>query len=354
MRTQRWIGLLLFAGFAPLAAALDTSATAPSASVPGAAQITNLQGLTITGVQPGPGLWKVSKGDHVLWVLGTLNELPKGLRWQARDVQSAIGDAQQLLQPPQMSMNAKLGFFGKLALLPSLIGLRNNPDGKRLVEMVSPADYARWLVLKAKYLGRDRGVEKQRPIFAAFALYEAAIKQAGLADDVIEPVILDAARQSKLTPTPVNYVVTVAQPRAALKDFKRGPLDDGTCFVKTLDHLEADVALMHARANAWATGDLDALRTLPLGDQYQVCVAAVSESGIAHELGFTDMKAKIEDTWVAAAAKALDSNRVTFAELPMSRLLGSDSYLVKLQAQGCTVALPDGLSDDAPGPLAHP
>jgi len=37
--------------------------------------------LVVTGEQPGPGLWKVSKGDHVLWVLGTISALPKRMKW---------------------------------------------------------------------------------------------------------------------------------------------------------------------------------------------------------------------------------------------------------------------------------
>ena len=27
--------------------------------------------ILVAGQRPGPGLWKVSKGDHVLWVFGT-------------------------------------------------------------------------------------------------------------------------------------------------------------------------------------------------------------------------------------------------------------------------------------------
>jgi hypothetical protein len=36
-----------------------------------------MQEVVVTGEQPGPGLWQVSKGDHVLWVLGTVPLSPK-------------------------------------------------------------------------------------------------------------------------------------------------------------------------------------------------------------------------------------------------------------------------------------
>ena len=354
---HRLLAALLAVGMVPIAGAVDAPAAASSAFAPPPGQVTQLQAVAVTGAQPGPGLWKVSKGDHVLWVLGTLDLLPKGMQWQAHDVQAAIADSQQVLDKPQVKFDAKLGFFGTLGLLPSLIGVRNNPDGKRLVDMVPPDQYARWLMLKKKYLGWDNSVEKQRPIFAAVALFIAAIKQADLSNDMLDPLIKKAASQHDLKLTPVNYTVVVEQPKAMVKDFKKAPLDDGDCFTKTLDHLDSDVALMRARANAWATGDLDALRRLPLSNQLQVCLTAVSQSGMAHELGLTDLEARVESTWVSAAVKALETNRVTFAQLPMERLLGEDNYLAALRAKGYTVTVPDGLTDglpDSTAPAATP
>ena len=43
-----------------------------------------LEAVVVTGVQPGPGLWKVSKGEHVLWILGTLSPLPNQMQWDSR------------------------------------------------------------------------------------------------------------------------------------------------------------------------------------------------------------------------------------------------------------------------------
>jgi hypothetical protein len=355
-RFARWAILPCLVTLASVAAAVDAPASsssialAPIAPPPG--KVTQLQGVSVSGVQPGPGLWKVSKGDHVLWVLGTLDLLPKHMDWQARDVQAVIAESQQVLDRPQVKVDAKLGFFGTLGLLPSLIGVRNNPDGKHLVDVVPPEQYARWLVLKKRYLGWDNGVEKQRPIFAAATLFIAAIKQADLSTDMLDPLIKKAAAQHGLKPTPVTYTIVIEQPKAVVKDFKKSSLDDGDCFAKTLDHLDRDVALMRARANAWATGDLDTLRRLPLSDQLQVCLAAVNASGMAHELGLNDIEAHVKATWVAAASKALENNRVSFAQLPMQRLLGGHSDLDALQAMGYVVTPPDGLSDGATEPAA--
>ncbi len=354
MRRHRRLGLLcaLWLALPAMAQPPPTPTPAASASAPPSpAGAIELQAVTVSGVQPGPGLWKVSKGDHVLWVLGTLALLPEKMQWRAQEVQARLGEAQQVLAAPTVGVHPHLGFFGGLALLPSLIGVRNNPDGKKLREVVPPTDYAKWLVLKAKYLGRDGGVEKQRPIFAALALYLAAIKQAGLSDQVIEPTIKHALKQQGLKTTPVEYLIEVDNPRGLVKDFKRGELADRDCFAKTLDHLEGDIAVMRARANAWAVGDLDGLRALPMSDQMAACRDAVVASGVAQELGAATLPARLEDAWVAAAGKALEANRVSFALLPMSSLLGKDNYLARLQAQGDRVDLPDGLTPE-PVPAA--
>jgi hypothetical protein len=50
-------------------------ATPPTPATP--ADTTTLETVLVTGEQPGPGLWKVSHGDHVLWILGAQYPLPK-------------------------------------------------------------------------------------------------------------------------------------------------------------------------------------------------------------------------------------------------------------------------------------
>ena len=39
--------------------------------------IAELEPIVVSGVQPGPGLWKVSRGGHVLWVLCVLSPVPR-------------------------------------------------------------------------------------------------------------------------------------------------------------------------------------------------------------------------------------------------------------------------------------
>ena len=72
MRAAVFLGLLAITAVLPTRAqvAMDVASTASS-------PISDMDAIVVTGVQPGPGMWKVSQGDHVMWVLGTQSPLPK-------------------------------------------------------------------------------------------------------------------------------------------------------------------------------------------------------------------------------------------------------------------------------------
>lgn len=316
------------------AIAFPAAATDVARSPRSASHVVTLQAVTVTGVQPGPGLWKVRRGDHVLWVLGTLDELPGRIRWQAQEVRQRIAQSQQVLAAPVVHIHAEVGYFDKLAF---------NPTGRKLQDVVPPDDYAKWLRLKAAYLGQDDSIESHRPIFAAIRLYLAAMEHADLSGTVIGPVITDALKQHHLKPTPVVYRADPIGPPDAVRNSSLTQADDLQCFEKTLDHIEGDVELIRRRANAWATGDLNRLAQLPMSDQLDVCRTVLAESGAMRKLGVAELRANVQAIWVAAASHALDTDKVSFALLPMEDLLGPGNYLVALQVQGDQVELPDGL-----------
>ncbi|MBB6189757.1 TraB/GumN family protein [Rhodanobacter sp. MP7CTX1] len=339
MRLLSVVCLLALSGLAPTFAQSTTAAVPPP---PTSTNVANLAAVAVTGVQPGPGMWKVSKGGHVMWVLGTLSPLPQNMQWQSHDLAQIIGQSQEVLLSPSIKVKFNTGFFGKLFLLPSAYSARKNDNGETLQQVLPAALYARWQVLKQQYLGSSNSVERWRPIFAAQELYKKAIKANGLsASGGIGTTVEALAKQYGVKQTPVDYQFVVEQPRVAIKDFKSSGLDDTACFSHTLDSIEQDMPTMKARANAWAVGDLQALRQLPDSERRDTCVAAVTGAAFAHKLGIDDVPARLEATWLDAARAALTSNTQTFAMLPMSELLSPAGYAAKLKAQGYVVESPE-------------
>lgn len=345
MRTAflRWACVLSLV--CPLAA--PASPQAPPSSDPVAATaedptpIRDLEAVVVTGVQPGPGLWQVSKGDHVLWILGTLSPLPRDIEWDTSVVERTIAQSQEVIGSPSVDVNTSAGFFGNLALIPSALKARRNPDGKTLQELVPAAQYARWRALKAKYIGGDHGIEQWRPVFAALELYERAIRKSSMSSrGIVGPAVTKMAKRHGVKIVQPRVTITIAQPRQALKEFSATSLDDLDCFTKTLQRIESDVGAMAARANAWSIGDLDTLRELPYGNQFAACSAAFSGAALARKHGVSDLAGQMERKWMAAAEAALARNASTFATLPIAELLKRDGYLARLQAKGYEVEAP--------------
>lgn len=320
---------------APLFA--QSTVDTPAAATP----IRDLDVVVVSGVQPGPGLWKVAKGDHVMWVLGTQSPMPKKMQWVSRDVEQAVAQSQEVIWAPSFGVRVKAGVFQAITLLPKLVGARGNPDGATLQDVV-PADmYARWRVLKAAYIGGDRGIEKWRPIFVAMKLWDEGIGDSGLTQkSAVWPVVGRLAKQHKLKQTSVSSYLVVTDAKAALNEFRASRLDDLDCFGKTMLRLETDLSAMQARANAWAIGDIEVLRALPYTDQSAACERAAMQAGVVTKRLDRDLDAELERKWFDAAEQALATNTSTFALLPMAELLKSDGYLAKLQAKGYTVEAP--------------
>ena len=297
--------------------------------------------ILVPGQRPGPGLWKVAKGDHVLWIFGTYGPLPQNMAWRSQEVEAILAQSQEYLLPP--SATASVGFFRQLTLLPYAIGFKKNPDGARLVDLVPAEVYARWLLLKQKYIGDDDGIERERPIFAAQTLYSKGLQKAGLsAGNDLRKTIEQLVKKNHLKMTPSNVTLAMDDPVGAIKDFKKSALDDVPCFAKTLDSLETDINDLRIRANAWAKGDLDLIAKLNFAERENACAAALSNSAFTRNRPqFQDVQQRMGAAWMATAEKSLAANRSTFAILPLKELLDPKGVLAALQAKGYEVRNPD-------------
>lgn len=329
-----------------LAAPGMAGAQAPSGSQAPAVDATQaglqrLDTVSVSGAQPGPPLWLVRKGTNELWILGAASPLPRGMTFASREVADVIARSQELILLPSISVGVDAGFFGKLALIPSALKARNNPDGKTLAEMLPPATHARWLRLKAQYIGRDSGIEKRRPVVAASELYSEAIDDAKLGGKpVIWPVIDPLATKAGLKRTTPQVKHTLKNAKAMLKQASKVSFQDEACFNAMLDTVEFGLPQMRARANAWATGDIERLRTLPLHDPMTPCWEAYMAGGLGEQTGMKDLPQRARAGWIAAAEAALAANRSTFALLPMGDLLDRSKVLAILEAKGYEVVEP--------------
>ncbi|MCB1590125.1 MAG: TraB/GumN family protein [Xanthomonadales bacterium] len=302
-----------------------------------------LEAMVVSGIQPGPGLWKVSNADgHVLWILGTLSPLPRRMQWESAQVRQVIGESQQVLLPPSGRVKADVGFFGGMALLPAALSARKNPDKQTLAEVLPAPLYARWTPLRQRYLGRGKGIEKRRPLLAANKLFEAAIGRHGLSQkDVVVGTVKKLAKRAKVPVDQPLIEVVIDEPKQALKDFAKSDLDDRACFEQTLSRVENDLPLMRDRANAWATGDIEALQDLPDVDHLRTCSDAFLNASAIQQRGLGDLRDRLQARWLEAAEQSLVAHPSTLAILPLNLILREDGYLALLAERGYQIQAPE-------------
>jgi uncharacterized protein YbaP (TraB family) len=348
MNNSRTLTAALIASATCAAVAIAQSAsTAASDSGSTSSSGTTLAEVLVTGEQPGPGLWKVTKGDHVLWIFGTYGPLPKKVSWRSKEVEAILAASQELITP--VDVKPKIGFFGAISMLPSLIGIRNSPDKAKIKDLVPADQYARWLVQKEKYIGRDSGIEKWRPSFAVGELYGEAIDSWGFKkpsfppSDELREQIEKLAKKHKVHVNNLELILEVEKPRAWVKDIKKLHIEDLACFNQSLEAVETDRESMGVRANAWAVGDIATLRPKLNEIQKDPCIdvfLSFLNSDPARDRGFNDIPKTIVSIWVAAAEAALAKNSSTFAVLSIGDIYWSDGYVAALRAKGYTVEEP--------------
>lgn len=311
-------------------------ATAPASATQAVAApaVERLGEIDVVGVRPGPRLWKVSRDGHVLWVLGTLNHLPRRMVWRSSEVEVALGESSQVLASgPDVSAN--VGPIAMIRLYFQWRHVQKDPDRTRLRDWLAPGLYARFEALKSRFDPHDSRIEELRPSFAALRIYRKAIAAAGLTvHDEAERSVLALSEQRHIRVK--RAVLAVEDPSAALKEVDAlSPAVETSCLESTVRRLETDLPAMQERARAWAVGDVERLRQLSFPDQREACMAALSNA--------PRIKALVEragSVWDEAAAAALASEPVIFAMRPIYELLDPAGPLARLRAAGATVEGP--------------
>jgi len=317
-------------GALALAAAAGLSAQPPAAG-PAEAPLAE---VVVEGRHEGPRMWTVRRGDHTLWILGTVTPLPKKMVWQPDAVRAVLQQSQEVV-PAWPTYGIGANPFTALRVFIEWRRMQKPPDHLPLKETLPPQLYARVEALEVRYDPRDRHLEELRPMLAAERLMTRVLDASGLAlrNEVQKQVLVLAReqgvriRQDKLK---------IDDPVDVLKDVGATPLSaEVACLDAVVTRLETDLGPMQARARAWALGDVDTLRQLPHPDDKTACIAAVSSSERVRTL-----IARAQDDWLVVVEDSLARNRGTLAVQSMDRLLGEHGALAVLKQRGYEVQGP--------------
>jgi uncharacterized protein YbaP (TraB family) len=311
-----------------LAGAQEASTPAPAAETPA------IQEVVVEGQHQGPRMWIVRRGDHTVWILGTISPLPRKMVWQPDAVQEVMKEVQEVI-PAWPAYGIGPNPFTALRVYIEWRRLQKPPDNLPLRQSLPPPLYARVTALKARYAPDDRKLEQMRPMLAARELLTRVFDASGLAlHNEVQGEVLQLARRQGVRVR--QDKLRIDDPVDVLKDVNATPLDrEVACLDSVVTLLETDLVPMQARARAWALGDVDTLRRLPHADDRTACVAAVSASDRVRSL-----IERAQNDWLIAVEDGLARNRGTLAVQSMDRLLGPDGALQTLRSRGYSVTGP--------------
>ena len=288
--------------------------------------------VLVTGERPGPALWQVKSGDNVLWILGGVATLPAHATWRSKQFETLLLESQEVILDGRIFLVPRTKDEKAAAKRAKYI-----PDGKTLKEIVSPESYARFEAVRNVFAKSDRKIDRLRPQNATTKLTMMALRSLGLAPFRLDKYVSKLAAKAKVK------VVRLENTFADYSEYLRAIDKNSTEPCLRVDGLENDGAGYKALANAWSMGDIDELRRLvPLYSVYQKTHAAGKCSIALHDSEQSANETISEHTakWMAAAEKALASNRSTIAVVPMAELFAPDGYLALLRSRGYEVIEP--------------
>jgi uncharacterized protein YbaP (TraB family) len=319
------------------------SATQPSQDVGGIQSLQKpaqeLEEILVVGERPGPRLWKISWQEHVMWILGTLGPLPTQMTWRSHQVEAVIAESSEVLGPYSVALNVEQAdaFRSK---------------GSTLRAVLPAGDYARWIKMKAQYIGDNVNTDALLPTAAALLLQDAAYQKAGLTyTNELWATINRLAEQNDVPVRSLEVVTDwdVAKKGHSLRSIRRG----ASYLVETMSRVKTNEQSARARANAWAAGDIASLRRLTRTDDAETTLLAASWPFLNAQEA-KEIMSHAQRTLVRDLDNALRRNQVTFAAIPISLLFRDHGLLADLRLNGLSVYSPDETDSSVSNRMVDP
>jgi uncharacterized protein YbaP (TraB family) len=304
-------------------------AGAPSSAAGADEPPAKVEEIVVNGERAGPGLWHVYQGSAQLWIFGTVSPLPKDMTWRSKQLEAILDGTDRVL----VAKPFEIGIARALWLLVTQRDLLMAGHGKKLKD-VMPADlHARFATQRAKFTKDSDKWEKYRPIIAAAFLQEDALHAVGLSTRLdLTDEVRNLARKHRVHIEEFK----IAGLHDVLDALKTLPQQtEQKCVAASLATIETGMPRLMDRAQAWATGDVQRIQSLPESAEVAACRAAITV-----DPGAGDLLALLRQTWLENMEKHLQAGGVTLAVVSMDMLIESGGFLDTLRAHGYTIDAP--------------
>jgi uncharacterized protein YbaP (TraB family) len=276
----------------------------------------------VVHANPGPPIWRVTKGEASVYLFGIADPMPADLAWNTAGIADALKGARQLLSRERASVGLAEGLWF-LTWHSNSIYL----PGDTPMESTLPAD------LRARFAGVRASIRRDADRYAALRAPLAALRLEG-----------DVLQTQKLTrEEPAATIEKIARklgvPSRPIAEYEALPLlrkldtmskaQNEACARDALDDIDALKAHAAPAAKAWAGGDLEAMKAAYSEERFLSCIQAVP--------GAADLFARAVRDTLAAVHEALAKPGKTVIVVAAPTILKRGGLIDKLLAEGLKV-----------------
>ena len=285
-----------------------------------------------------PPMWRLTKGDRQILVLGTQYPLPQTMPFFPRTIQREVAAAQAVVRAPGVYADDNVSIFRGLMLWNSVRKAKQNEGGKSLQQVLPAPLYAQWATVRDRYLPGRRDVESMRPMYAAYELYKEAVERVQVRpDDPVMDVVGATAKASGVPIIDSRVIIPVAATKATARAFDVPVAPDIQCLQMAVERVDPFVGQMSDAANAWSVGDMPAYRAaIARYEPLPACWARLTNEAFARMAGINDPYGRVDATWLATLHKTLQTHSRVFTMLPARDMVRGTGLAQALAAEGWT------------------
>ena len=300
--------------------------------------------------QYGPAIWGVSKGNNVLWIVGSVSPIQKDLKWNSANVTELMKTARVFIADKR-SVNIEKG-------LPILRLLqvdwlehhqwRENPHGAVLSNILPNSIYEQWLQLWGKYGNGHNPPDRLTPYYAQRILYKRFRDHYGLKERYVDHALIHIARQDGLRIKHPVLIQDVSHfEKAFLRIRKQQDGDHFACFRATLGRVAHDYSKIYYRAQAWAVGDISQLEYLKPTSRHSCYWNSTYRAAYTKEYGGQNLRFK--HRLVDYYGMIIRKYPVAVTVLPINILLSAKGFIYQFRKLGYGITDPQGITNNKTG-----
>ena len=338
---SRWLAFLTVAVLIGLYAISGTSRANPALA---SSQVT--AALPIVQVdQYGPAIWGISKGNHVLWIVGSVSPIQKDLKWNSTNVTELMKTARVFIADKRSANLEKKPPISILRLIQvdwlEHHQWRENPHGAVLANILPNSIYEQWLQLWKKYGHGHNPPDRLTPFYAQEILYRRFRDHYGLRERYVDHALIHIARHDGLRiKRPVLIQDVSHYEKAFLRIRKQQDGDHFACFRAILERVAHDYPKIYYRAKAWAIGDLSQIEYLKPTSRHSCYWNSTYRAAYTKEYGGQNLRFK--HRLVDYYERIIQKYPVAVTVLPINILLSSKGFIYLFRKLGYVITDPQG------------